>query len=38
MWYILIVVFLLVSLFVGYKTTLSMDNYLSRKERHFDDE
>lgn len=32
MWYALIILFLLVSLFVGYRMTLSTDNYLDREK------
>ncbi len=31
MWYLLIVAFLAATLFVGYKCTLLMDQYLDRK-------
>lgn len=31
MWYILMVIFLVISLFVGYSMTLSMDRYLDQK-------
>jgi hypothetical protein len=33
MWYLLIVGFLAVTLFVGYKCTLFMDKYLDRKSK-----